>query len=325
MKVFSFEPESHRAAFAAKGWIHISAGATDEFCDYVRYQLDEGEAGAPIRREGITVSKQQFVLPLPEPEILREVVEKVAALTGADPELLTLSERHVNVYAPDASPRPRPHKDRFASTWSLGISITVPEESRLVLWPDDAREVNPLQRAGLTEQLHPDDAPEVVLAGIEPVTVFDAPGDVQIFPGSGVWHTRWNPAGAVVMYFKFSDLGFDPLGEDPKSALVRASSLDGLDSGERLAHASPRLGRQFEAVTREQALASGQEWVNVQIWGRPPLRISNAELELLLAVDGEKTVAELVSGSSAPCDVAERSLRRLVELGALDIVKVEPR
>lgn len=323
MKVFAFEPESHRFEFAAKGWTHIPAGATDEFCDYVRYQLDEGEAGAPIRREGITVSKQQFVLPLPGAEILREVVEKVAALTGADPELLTLSERHVNVYASDAAPRPRPHKDRFASTFSVGISIAVPEGSRLVLWPDDAREVNPLQRAGLTEQLHPDDAPEVVLAGIEPVTVFDTPGDVQIFPGSGVWHTRWDPAGAVVMYFKFSDLGFDPLGEDPTSAGVRAGSVDVLGRGERLAHGSPRLGRQFEAVTREYALGSGQEWANVQIWGRPPLRISDTELELLLAVDGEKTVAELVSSLSASNHVGERSLRRLVELGALDIIEVE--
>src|SRR3974390_3323663 len=120
---------------------------------------------------------------------------------------------------------PRLYKDRLASQVSVGISIDIPEQSHLVLCPEIDRAVNPLQRAGLAESLLPSEAPETVLAGTTAVTIFDRPGDVQVFAGSSIWHTRRNPANAVVLYFKVNDFGSDPLSEDPTSAAGHHSSV----------------------------------------------------------------------------------------------------
>ena len=321
MKVFSFDPASRQAAYEQHGWVHVPSGATDEFCDYVRSEIAATAAARPLERQGVTVSKEQFVLRHPDGvDLSAEVFDCVSALCGLDRDRLVLSERHVNVYSSDAAPRPRPHKDRFASQVSVGISIEIPEGSQLAVWPDADLGVNPLQRAGLAETLPPDATPEVVLAGADVVTIADSPGDVQIFPGSSVWHTRWNPAGAVIAYFKCNVIGSDPLGEDLRSSAVREASLTVLDDPQRFREAQPCLSRRFESVTREYALQAGQDWLNVQIWGHAPIQITEAEFEVLRSLDGAATVDDLLRAAGGRTNARERALRRMVELGAVDLV-----
>jgi hypothetical protein len=317
MKMFTFEAADHRTGFEHQGWVHVPGGATSEFCDFVREEVARGGFGSPVPRAGITVSKEQFVLELPEENLIEELFDLAGAMCGLDRNELTLSERHVNVYSPGASPNPRPHKDRFASQVSIGVSIQVPEGSYLALWPDVACTVNPLQRAGLQDTVLPDDRPEVALRGSKPVEIFDAPGHVQVFRGSAIWHTRRNPAGAVVLYFKVNDFGSDPLAEDPSTPERRQQSISISADRSRLRDADARLGRRFEAITHEESLGARQDWYNVVVNGQPPMRITQLEVDLLRTLDGTARIPEIVGPHGA---AGEDALRRLVELGAIDVL-----
>jgi hypothetical protein len=318
MKLFMFDPIAHQEFYHQNDWVHIPQGVTPEFLDFASHQVASLLGTHGVRREGISVSKDQFVFELGDGQkLLEQIFAAVATLCGKRADKLTLSERHVNVYAEDASPSPRPHKDRFASQVSMGISLAVPAGSHLVLWPTEARDVNPLQRAGLAESLANVDAPETALAGAAEVAIFDSPGDVVVFPGSSIWHTRRKPAGAVVLYFKLNDFGSDPLAEDPRSAGIRARSLALLDSRD-LWTASGVLSLGFESVTREYALTSGDEWLNVNVWGRQPVRISVEEFDVLR----EFRVKMPLVDPLRKVPVNESDVRRLVQIGAIDLVPV---
>jgi hypothetical protein len=320
MELFGFEPDDHRARYQDDGWLHVPGGATSEFCEQVRGQVAAASTSG-ITRPGITVAKEQYLLELPQAsDVVGELFDCVSTVCGLDRRRLTLSERHINVYGADADARPRPHKDRFASQVSVGVSIAVPPGSHLVLWLDDDRSANPLQRAGITETLHPDQAPEVVLAASRATTLFDSPGDVVMFPGSAVWHTRRNPAGAIVTYFKCNDFGSDPLAEDPGTPRVERVSCELAARDSTFRPAVPALSRRFESVTREHALRAGTVWLNVLVTGQAPKRITERELELLKAVDGQCTVNELI-GKTWTDDAT--ALRRLVALGALELAPAD--
>jgi hypothetical protein len=251
--------------------------------------------------------------------LLTQLFDAASTIASLDRSRLTLSERHVNVYAADAAPFPRPHKDRLASQVSIGISIDVPPGSHLVLWPDDDRYPNPLQRPGLTESLPPESIPEASLAGARPVCIYDRPGDVVLFAGSAMWHTRHNPADAVVVYFKCNDFGSDPLGEDPGTEAVEECSRSLARSGV-LPGTYVSLARRFEAISREHELRLDAQWVNVHVAGKPPRRVTASECAILEAVDGGTTVAELCAKSVADVD----SVVRLVDLGALELRQASP-
>jgi hypothetical protein len=224
------------------------------------------------------------------------------------------------MYQADADPLPRAHKDRYASQVAVGISIDVPEGSHLVLYPDVERDENLLLRAGLVDELPPEARPEVVLQSAPEVTIFDAPGDVQIFPGSSVWHLRRNCARTVMVYFKMNDFDCDPLGEDPTTESTRAQTLATLDDADRFRSAHARLGRRLECVRREMARGTWVEMLYVNVWTETPQRISEEELALLEAVDGRPSVEQLLAGIDIPAAHAEASLRRLASLGAVDLV-----
>jgi hypothetical protein len=269
-----------------------------------------------VDRPALSVAKEQYVLDLPDPAgLLAQLFDTVGALCGLDRSRLVLSERHVNVYAGDAASRPRPHKDRLASQVSVGVTIAVRPGSRLVLWPDDDRGTNPLQRPGLTESLPPHEAPECTLSDRREVIVRDAPGDVMVFPGSTMWHTRRNPAGAVVVYFKCNDFASDPLGEDPRTFGAEECSRRMAQRPAEMPRAAIALSRRFECVTREHPVRIDAEWINVHVAGRPPVRITEPEYALLRAVDGGATVGELCAATGAEC----AAVARLVELGAVEL------
>jgi hypothetical protein len=315
VQLFSFRAADHSARYHEHGWVHIRGGATSEFCALVHEQRARHEDGAGLDRPGISVAKDQYVLDLPEPALFGQLFDAVSAVCGLERARLTLSERHVNVYADDAAPCPRPHKDRLASQVSVGIAVTVPDGSHLVLWPHDDRATNPLQRAGLTESLPPDEAPEATLAECREISIHDAAGDVMMFQGSTMWHTRRNPAGAVVVYFKCNDFGSDPLGEDPRTPGAEECSRRLAASDTELRRAFVSLSRRFESVTREYPLRVGTEWLNVHVTGQPPRRITEQEWQLLCALDGTSQVDALCAATGAD----RAAVARLVRLGALEL------
>ncbi len=87
----------------------------------------------------------------------------------------------------------------------MGLAVSIPDVSSLVLYPDQYREPNPNDKAMYLAK--PSEG------GVE---IFDNDRDVVIFGGSTTWHLRRRAARAVNLYFKFNDFGHDPLREDPR-------------------------------------------------------------------------------------------------------------
>jgi len=322
LKVFSFDPEELAGLYSAQGWIHVPGGATAEFCDYVR-DLVTMHRNEPLHGKGIGGSKDQLLLELPEGFDLRgSLLDPIACAAGLDPAGLTISERHVKMYSSEADPSPRPHKDRFASQVALGISIDIPDGSHLVLYPDRDVSVNPLLRAGLIDSLPEERQPQRVLADAPEVVIHDQPGDVVAFRGSSMWHLRRRCASTVIVYFKCNDFGSDPLGEDPRTSARRERTVALSATDDAMLDAVPCLSASFESVTREYGRDLSLEWLNVNLWDRPPFMISALELELLKQTGARRSARELVTELASEPNgdrPALDALRRLCEMGALDL------
>ena len=145
--------------------------------------------------------------------------------------------------------------------------------------------VNPLLRAGLIHALPPSEQPQQTLATARgEVVLYDKPGDVTAFHGSAVWHLRRQSASTVIVYLKCNDFGSDPLGEDPRTAGWRAVTEQLLVDEHTFRGAFPALSARFEGVTNEYGRNLDRHWLNVHVWERPPIMISDAEFEALKAV-----------------------------------------
>jgi hypothetical protein len=237
---------------------------------------------------------------------------------------MTLSERHIQAYESHAAPEPAAHKDRFASQISVGLSIRVPEDSRLVLYPSEFRDLNTFnQSAALYASLAPDERPEVVLKNAREVELADVPGDVVVFPGASTWHLRRRSAGTFNLYLKFNDFDADPLGEDPRTAARRACTLEILGEQHRYQFQSvvPALGRRLDTV----ALRYTRTWddaYQATLWGEDPFQLTNDEFELLREIDGQRSVGTLAADVAdvSRQDQVKTIVRRLAGRGILDLL-----
>ena len=87
---------------------------------------------------------------------------------------MTLSERHIKAYNDDVPAEPAPHKDRFASQVSMGLSITIPENSYLVLYPWTDRGRTPFNiSTHMRKELPLEERPENIVKGAERVEIHD--------------------------------------------------------------------------------------------------------------------------------------------------------
>ncbi len=326
MRIFDFDPADHRADYEAQGWIHLPRGVTAEFhellLDYAQEELGEHML------EGFAIKgkKEQSLFEFPEGvDYPGEIFDVISALCGLNRTSMTLSERHIQAYEAAAAPEPPAHKDRFPSQVSVGLSIKIPEDSRLVLYPYDHRTLNPYNTsAGFRRSLQPDELPEVALRDAREVEIDDHDRDVVVFPGSTIWHLRRRSASSINLYLKLNDFDCDPLGEDPHTAGRRAATLDAVASAERGEADAyvPVLARRLDTVSRTYTRAGWRETLEARVFGEEPFGLTPLQLDTLRAVDGRRSVGELARSVANGADPgrAQTELLWLAERGALDLL-----
>ncbi len=320
-RMFNFSPNDYIAEFAQKGYVHIPNGLTKEFYDRLSAQVDN-HLEANRLKEWAIGNKQQGLYRFPEgADYYSEFMQAIGTICGLDPKKLTLSERHIKAYEANANPNPLAHKDRYASQISVGLSVTVPPGSRLVLYPKDDVGVNIYNtsarlRASFTE----DNTPEKLLKNATKVIIEDSPGDIVIFRGNAVWHLRENPAKTTNLYLKLNAFNCDPLGEDPYTETVRQQTLALLNaSDETLKHSVPLLGRRVDYVHR-QLSRQWDETTEVVFWGDRTLPVGENEFEALKHLDWNNTVATVIQKMNGKGELSGiKAIRRLASLGAIDL------
>lgn len=321
MKVFDFAPADYAGQYREQGYVHVREGVSQEFHEYLLNFVAELEKHRIGELKGLG-DKEQALLEFPDdvdyPGELYDVVAEVAGLNRAT---MVLSERHIKAYEADAKPEPTAHKDRYPSQVSVGLSIRIPEESTLVLYPHDHVKPNPFNSAAeLARSLQPDEHPDVALKSAREVELNDGDRDVLIFPGSATWHLRRRGATAVNLYLKFNDFGSDPLGEDPSTASLRAATLAELEADEGLDSRIPALSRRLDTI--EHIYTRGwEESLQARIYGEQPFGITPIQFAALRAADGKRTLGEVLAAVGGDPEQARREVLGLAERGALDLTR----
>jgi hypothetical protein len=213
--MFNFDPGVARADLEQSGYVHLHGvldqAAIDNLTDFLKKVLHEN-----VDEQGewrIYGKKRQFLFDFPDSESAEEFRRGMAALTGIDYADLTISERHLKVYDSDAAPWPAPHKDRAASQISIGLPVSIPENSSACVFPGLQSGPNPEEHAVfMTDRDHPH--LDEIYQSEECVMLHERPGDLVAFFGSSIYHERVHPAGAAILYIKINGAGSDPLGED---------------------------------------------------------------------------------------------------------------
>jgi hypothetical protein len=324
MKVFDFDPRQYADAYRDEGYVHIRQGLSREFHATLVEYAERELTSHKLDDFAIKGKKEQSLYDFPDEVDIGELYDVVCATCGLDRANVTLSERHIQVYEPNAAPEPPAHKDRFPSQVSMGFSISIPAESRLVLYPYSNREVNPFNTsAGLRRHLQPSELPEAVLKDARELVLDDADRDVVMFPGSTTWHLRRHAANALNLYLKFNDFGCDPLGEDPFTEDRRARTLAAVSAGpEALGALVPVLSRKLDTVSRTATRDGWSEVLEARVFGEEPIGLTELQHEALKTLDGSETVAALAARLAGPGDAEDAAgqLARLAELGALDLL-----
>jgi len=328
MKVFSFNPSDYGDAYARDGYVHIRAGLTSEFLASLVEYAGRELAGHKLDGFAIKGKKEQSLYELPEAIDISELYGVVAAVAGLDRATMTMSERHIQIYEPSAAPEPPAHKDRYPSQVSVGLSIRIPDESRLVLYPYSHREINPFNTsAGLRRHLQPDQLPENALRGARELELDDLDGDVVMFPGSTTWHLRRRAANALNLYLKFNDFGCDPLGEDPFTEPIRERTLALVESAddETLDALYPALSRRLDTVSRTATRDGWREVLEARLFGEEPFGITEIQHAALISHPGGENLASLARRIAGPAGVedARRQILRLASQGAIDLLESE--
>jgi hypothetical protein len=321
MKVFDFDPSDYADAYAGDGYVHIPGGLSREFhaslMEYAKRELMSHK----LDEFAIKGKKEQSLYDFPHEVDIGELYDVVCATCGLDRGNVTLSERHIQVYEPNAAPEPPAHKDRFPSQVSMGFSISIPAESRLVLYPYSHRETNPFNTsAGLRRHLQPAEYPEVVLKDARELVLDDQDRDVVMFHGNNTWHLRRNAANALNLYLKFNDYGLDPLGEDPFTEGRRARTLAAVEAGgDSLAQLFPVLSRRLDTVSRTATRDGWTEVLEARVFGEEPVGLTQLQHQAVTTLDGSETLSELAARLGDPGE-ATAQIARLAQLGVLDLV-----
>jgi hypothetical protein len=322
--MFTFDPAQYREQYQQDQWVHIREGVTPEFHEYLLKFVEQELTSRLLDGFAIQGKKEQALFEFPpEADYPGELFDAVAGTCDLDRDRMVLSERHIQAYEANAAPEPIAHKDRYPSQVSVGLSVTIPEDSRLVLYPYDHREINPFNRAAdLNRHLQPADKPEHVLPAAREVELDDRDRDVVMFAGSTTWHLRRRAANAVNVYFKVNDFGCDPLGEDAGSPGVREQTLAVLRSGQ-LDSGVAEVSRRLDTVSRVHTRHDWSEVLQARVFGEEPVGITESQWATLRALDAATPVATLLAGADG--ERVRRDIARLAEIGAVDLRAADPR
>jgi hypothetical protein len=215
VRMFNYDPAAARDEFKQNGYVHLRGVLKPSVVEHLSDFLDQAKR-ENVDEQGqwrIYGKKRQFLFDFPNSEWAEEFRHAMAAMIGIEPQDLTISERHLKVYEPDAEPWPAPHKDRAASEISIGLPIAIPENSSACVFPALHPGPNTEDRAVfLTDRALP--GSDEVYRTEECVMLNEQPGDIVAFLGSALYHERVHPAGAAILYIKVNGTGSDPLGEN---------------------------------------------------------------------------------------------------------------
>lgn len=324
--MFCFNPADYAEHFAREGYVHIPGGVTEDFYRKMVAQVEENMK-TKLMKEFAIGDKQQSMYAFPDDgnDYFAELRTQVGGVTGLNPAELVISERHVKAYDADATATPNAHKDRFASEISVGLSVHVKDGSTLVLYPYDELDTNPFNTSvQLRASLSPDRYPEPRLASARRIEIKDAARDVIMFRGHKTWHLRANPALTTMLYFKMNALNCDPLGEDPRTPVLRNSTETAIGlSDAQLEQTIAQIGRRVDYVHR----LFNRDWVEVPgvvLWNEKHFSIDEDEFRLLQALDGRRLgdVLTAVNGSTDRAHSLTK-VRRLAARGVIDLVPAE--
>jgi hypothetical protein len=321
--MFSFDPQHYAGTFGSEGFVHIPQGLSEDFFQVLSKQVDDYLQGELLKDFAIG-DKQQALYQFPlGRNYYGELVEAVAGVCAVEPARLVLSERHIKSYESKAIPDPLAHKDRFASEFAVGFAVRVAPESTLALYPYDERDVNPFNSSTeLRASLRPEWLPEKPLKSAQRVDIKDAARDVIIFRGHSMWHLRSKPAGTVMLYLKLNTFNCDPLGEDPATASFRKRTADLLDQPDAdLGQMIPLLGRRVDYIQRRYN-RDWKEVVGVILWGERHVTIDEEELRALQAIDGRRSVREVIAamGPGFSWELRAGTVRFLAARGIVDLL-----
>jgi hypothetical protein len=322
-KMYDFDPAKYADQFAREGYVHIKAGVTEPFYQKLVRQVDENMKTKTMKEFAIG-DKQQAMYEFPEGgNYADEVCTAVARVVGLEPSQIVLSERHIKAYDANAASEPLAHKDRYASEFSVGMSVHVREGSTLVLYPYDEREVNPFNTSQqLRSSLSQDRWPEAALKRGRRVEIKDAARDVIIFRGHSMWHLRANPANTTMLYLKMNSFHCDPLGEDRHSEGFRKQTLACVElSDEQLERAIVKIGRRVDHFHRFYN-RQWKELLGVILWGEKHFSLDEDEWRMLQAINGARNVHAVTRAASETLPQAARlaGIRRLARRGVIDLI-----
>lgn len=213
--IFNSDPGLYRERLLKDGYVHLKGILSEPFVKYIKnfYRQAMDEAANETAEWRITGKKRQFVFEFPSDADALEFRAGLARLTGMDEKKVTFSERHLKVYESSANPWPAPHKDRAASTYSIGLPVDLPKGSSVCVFPKMGAGANTEERAVFIKDGDRTDFSELYKTD-DAVILNEQVGDIVAFLGSALYHERVNAGGTAVLYIKMNDDGRDPLGEN---------------------------------------------------------------------------------------------------------------
>ncbi len=327
--MFTTRPEPSADVYNQDSYFLFKNGISPEFLSHLQNALDtfQAEQQNVLEEWEIKNKKQQFLFELPNDDtFLPELFATVGLITGRQADQLTLTERHLNIYSLKVNPNPPPHKDRLASEITMVVPINANPDSRLILYPDHERMINPFVTAAFWRtSLDETDLPQNKLKDVEPVVVDVRPGDAVLFPGSSIYHDRINGAGTSILTLKFNTLHLDPLGEDPKTVSQRDQTLSLLEqlSDEALLECLITVAPQLYRISRHYTRHHWQEVVQAYVWGEKEFTLTELDFNILTKLNGPQLISELLTELQIPLtDLPEciTRIRRMAQLGGIDII-----
>jgi hypothetical protein len=325
--IFTFNPEDYQDEFSKNGFVLIKNGINADFLAVAIEQAEKQKSdNKDISNQHFKGKKRQYLYEFDEWDFYDNGLKTLAKTASLSEEKATLCERHIKVYEPDAAPKVPAHKDRVAAQITVGIPLFIPEDSHIVLWPNDHLTINSLNSTALWRSDHDEkDLPENILKDIEPVRVYAKPGDVVLFRGSSIHHERENPANAQILYLKLNAMRLDPLAEDPSTLQQQITSQQILTQFDDhklldcLVEVSPRL----EKISRHYTRLYWKEVIQAYVTGEQEFTLTEMEFEVFKKIEDQKTVSEIISRLGIPesehIDYVPM-IRRLVKFKGLNVI-----